>query len=112
VHWVAFPAEHWPHAPDGWQAGAVADIVHSPSPPHARHVRNDGSHTGVVPEQSPFARHPTHSFVEVLQKGVVPEHWLDNKHCTHVAVVVSQTGVAPEHRPMFVAEHALHAPLD
>jgi hypothetical protein len=111
VHFVAFPAEHCPHEPPGWQAGDAADIVHSLSPPQARHVRNEGSQTGVEPPQSASARHPTHSFVLVLQTGAAAEHWLDRRHWTHDAIDVSQTGVEPLHSPMFVAEHARHAPL-
>jgi hypothetical protein len=110
VHWVVFPDEHWPQEPPGWQAGADAETVHSLSEPHARHVRNAWSHTGVAPPQSVFARQPTHTFVEVLQTGVAPEQLLLERHCTHDAVGVSQMGVAPPHRPMFVAEQALHAP--
>jgi hypothetical protein len=108
VHSTALPAEHWPHAPPGWQAGV--DPPHSPSPPHARHVRNDGSQMGVEPPQSALARQPTHDLVEVLHTGVGPEHCVLFKHCTQLAVDVSQTGVAPPHRPMLVAEQALHAP--
>jgi hypothetical protein len=52
-----FPAEHWPHAPDDWQAGV--DPPHSLSPVHARQVWNATSHTGVAPEQSALARHGT-----------------------------------------------------
>ena len=34
VHAVAFPAEHWPHAPPGWHAGVAPP--HSPSPAQPR----------------------------------------------------------------------------
>jgi hypothetical protein len=54
---VALLAEHWPHAPPGWQAGATPP--HSPSPAQARQAWNAGSHTGAAPEQSASARHPT-----------------------------------------------------
>jgi len=36
VHSELFVAEHWPHAPDGWQAGVAPP--HSPSPAQARHT--------------------------------------------------------------------------
>jgi hypothetical protein len=51
-------AEHWPQAPLGWQAGAAAP--QSESPAHARQEWKAGSHTGVAPPQSAFARHGTH----------------------------------------------------
>ena len=56
-------AEHWPHAPPGWQAGVAPP--HSLSPAHARHV-----------------------CVAVLQTGVVPLHWALVRHGTQVAVGV------------------------
>jgi hypothetical protein len=57
VHAVEFVAEHWPHAPLGWQAGVAP--LHSESPEHPRHAWNAGSHTGVEPPQSASARHGT-----------------------------------------------------
>jgi hypothetical protein len=51
-------------------------VIHTPGPPHsesdahARQVFADVLHTGVVPEQSVFARHPTQEFVAVLHAGV------------------------------------------
>jgi hypothetical protein len=111
VHCDEFVAEHCLQAPEAWQAGADADITHSLSPPQARHARNDGSHTGVVPPQSALARQPTQTLVVVLQTGVAPEQLELDRHWTHVAFEVSQMGVVPLHSPMFVAEHALHAPL-
>ena len=57
VQSVALVAEHWPQAPEGWQAGA--DAVHSESPAQARHVWNAGSHTGAEPPQSASARQGT-----------------------------------------------------
>jgi hypothetical protein len=60
---VAFVAEHWPHEPDGWQAGVVPP--HSLSPAQARQV-----------------------WVVVLQTGVAPPHWAFEVQGTHVPVVV------------------------
>ena len=71
MHFVAFPAEHCPHAPLGWQAGVVPP--HSVSPLQARQVRKAGSQTGVVPPQSALATQPTQLFVALLQTGVAPE---------------------------------------
>lgn len=110
AHWVAFPAEHCPQAPDVWQAGVLPP--HSLSPLHARQVRKDGSQMGVVPPQSALARHPTQVFVDVLQTGVAPEQFVLDRHCTQLAVLVSQIGVEPPHRPMLVAEQAPQAPDD
>jgi len=78
VHWVAFPAEHCPHAPLGWQAGVLP--LHSLSPLHARHVSNAGSQMGVDPPQSALARQPTHTLVVVLHTGVAPPHWVLFRH--------------------------------
>jgi hypothetical protein len=57
VHSVLLLAEHWPQAPEPWQAGVAPP--HSPSPVHARQVWKARSHTGVVPEQSALARQRT-----------------------------------------------------
>ena len=57
------PAEHWPHAPPGWQAGV--DPLHSLSPLQARQVWNAGSQTGVAPPQSASARQGTQVPVDV-----------------------------------------------
>ena len=56
---MALVAEHWPHAPDGSQAGVVP--WQSPSPPHARQA-----------------------CVAVLQTGTVPPHWASLRQATHV----------------------------
>jgi len=53
VHFVVLVAEHWPQAPDDWQAGVAPP--HSLSPPQARQLCEPPSQTGVVPEQSAFA---------------------------------------------------------
>ena len=50
-------AEHWPHAPDGWQAGVAPP--HSPSPAQPRQVCVAVLHTGVVPPHWAFVRHGT-----------------------------------------------------
>jgi len=80
------PAEHWPHAPDGWQAGVAPP--HSPSPAHGRQL-----------------------WVARLHTGVVPPHWAFDVHGTHVAEAASQTGVAPMQRVALLAEQTPHAPL-
>jgi hypothetical protein len=82
VQRVVLVAEQTPQAPDGWQAG-VAPPPQSASPPQARQVWLDVSQTGVLPEQSAFARHETHVPADVRQSGVAPvqrselfaEHW-------------------------------------
>ena len=78
-------SEHWPHAPDGWQAGAAAP--HSPSFVQARHVWVVPSQNGLPPAQSAEATHPTHVPVVVWQTEADPVHWL-----------------------LFVDEHSAHAP--
>jgi hypothetical protein len=57
-HFVAFVAEHWPHAPFGWQAGVAPP--QSASLAQAWQVCRMGSQTGVAPEQSLLTRHVTH----------------------------------------------------
>jgi len=56
-------AEHWPHAPDGSQAGVA--------PPH-----------------SPSAAQARQAWVPVLQIGVVPAHCAFATHGTQVPLVV------------------------
>ena len=84
---VALVAEHWPQAPEGWQAGEAPP--HSPSPAQPRQV-----------------------CVAVLQIGAVPPHWAFDTHGTQRALPVSQTGVAAAQAVAFVAEHWPHAPED
>jgi hypothetical protein len=57
VHWTLLFAEHWPQAPEAWQAGAAPP--HSASPEHARQLWKAKSQTGAVPEQSASARQRT-----------------------------------------------------
>ena len=45
-------AEHWPHAPEGWQAGVAPP--HSESPAQARQVWVAVLQTGVAPPQFAF----------------------------------------------------------
>jgi hypothetical protein len=79
-------AEHWPHAPDGWQAGD--DVGHWLSLAQA-----------------------WQACVVVLQMGVVPPQFAFDVQGTQVALAVSQAGVAPLHLVAFVAEHCPQAPL-
>ena len=52
-HCVLLLAEHWPQAPEPWQAGVAPP--HSLSPEQARQVWRAKSHTGVDPLQSASA---------------------------------------------------------
>ena len=89
-------AEHWPHAPEGWHAGAPAP--QSPSAAHARHVNAVASQVGVVPLHSAAVRQPAQTPALVRQYGVapvhsvalVPEHWPHAPEGWHA-------GVAPPH---------------
>jgi hypothetical protein len=87
VQRLALPREHWPHAPDGWQAGV--EPPHSLSPVQERQV-----------------------CVAKLHTGVMPPHWAFEVQGTQVAVATSQAGVAPLHLLAFVAEQIPHAPDD
>ena len=86
VQALALLAEHWPHAPDGSQAGV--DPLHSPSPAQARHA-----------------------WVAVLQTGVAPPHWLSVVQPTQVPDGTSQAGVAPPQAVTLLAEHWPQAPV-
>jgi len=77
---AALVAEHWPHDPEGWQAGA--DPPHSLSPAQARQV-----------------------CVAVLQTGLDPPHSPSVRHATQMPAAAWQTGVAPVHAAALVAEH-------
>jgi hypothetical protein len=52
-HFDVLVAEHWPQAPDAWQAGV--DPPHSLSPPQPRQLCEPPSQIGVVPLQSALA---------------------------------------------------------
>ena len=82
-HAALFVAEHAPHEPVGWQAGALAP--HSASTGHVRHVCVVPSHTGVPPAQSAAATQPTHVPVDVWQTARAPTHWalLVDEHSAH-----------------------------
>jgi hypothetical protein len=56
-HCVVLLGEHWPQAPDDWQAGVAPP--HSPSPPQPRQLCVAPSQTGVVPPQSALATQRT-----------------------------------------------------
>jgi hypothetical protein len=47
VHAVLFVAEHWPHAPDGWQTAVTPP--QSPSPAQVRQLCAVASQTGLLP---------------------------------------------------------------
>jgi len=82
---VVLPSEHWPQAPEGWQAGVAPP--QSTSPPQARQA-----------------------CVAVLHTGLVPPHWAFDTQATQLPPLVSQTGVAPLHWFALVAEHWPQAP--
>ena len=82
---MVLPSEHWPQAPEGWQAGVAP--LQSLSPAQARQV-----------------------WVVVLQTGVLPPHWAFETQATQLPPLVSQTGVAPLHWFALVAEHWPQAP--
>jgi hypothetical protein len=98
VQSAALAAEHWPHAPLGWQAGVAPP--HSPSPEQPRQAWNVASHLGAGDGQSPSARHETQVPADVRQSGFAPEHWpvLPAEHWPH-APLGWQAGVAPPHSP-------------
>jgi len=92
------PAEHWPHAPEGWQAGAPTG--HSASLVHARQVCVAPLHTGVVPPHCAFDVHGTHTPGPRSQAGVAAPHFVRfvAEHWPH-APDGWQAGVAPPHSP-------------
>lgn len=100
VHSVVFVDEHWPHVPDGWQAGV--EPPHSLSLLQPRQVWKVASHLGEAAGQSASARHVTHVALGAWQSGFVPvhcvvlvaEHW---PHAPDEAPDVWQAGVAPLH---------------
>jgi hypothetical protein len=86
VQAVVLPAEHWPHQPPGWHAGADA-------------------------EQSASEAHARQTCVAVLHTGVAPPHCAFEVQGTQVPEGTSQAAVAPVHRLAFVTEHWPQAPL-
>ena len=82
---VAFEIEHWPQAPEGWQAGVAPP--HSASSAQARQV-----------------------WVVVLQTGATPPHWAFDVHGTQVPVEIRQAGVPPVQSLALVAEQTPQAP--
>jgi hypothetical protein len=86
VHWAVLPAEHWPQAPVGWQAGVAPP--HSPSPAQARQTWAATLHTGVTPPHSASALQLTQVPVATLQAGIEPLHF--------VLLVAEQTPQAPD----------------
>jgi len=54
---VALVAEHWPQAPEGWQAGVAPP--HSPSPAQPRQVCVPRLQIGVGPPHCAFDRQGT-----------------------------------------------------
>jgi hypothetical protein len=80
-----FVAEHWPQAPELWQAGV--EPPHSPSAAQARQVCVATLHTGLVPPHSAL----------VMQ-------------LTQVPLATSQAGMLPVQRILLVAEQMPQAP--
>jgi hypothetical protein len=80
VHAAALVLEHWPQAPEVWQAGVAPP--HSLSPAQARQA-----------------------WVVVLQTGVVPLHCGLLVQPTQVPAATSQAGVAPLQALTLVLEH-------
>lgn len=85
VHWDLFEVEHWPQAPEVWQAGVAPP--QSVSPAQARQV-----------------------CVAVLQTGLVPPHSALLMQLTQVPLGTSQAGVVPVHLLVLVAEQMPQAP--
>jgi hypothetical protein len=82
-----FVEEHWPQAPDGWQAG-------------------------VAPPQSRSLAHGTQVCVTRSQTGSVPAHWAAEVQATHWPTVASQAArPVPAHLVRFVTEHWPHEPF-
>ena len=83
---ILLVAEHWPQAPEPWQAGVAPP--QSPSPPQARQM-----------------------WVAVLQTGLVPPHSALLMQLTQVPLGTSQAGVVPVHLVVLVAEQMPQAPV-
>src|SRR5438270_378233 len=73
VQAVVLPAEHWPQAPEGWQAG-------------------------VAPPQSASPAQARQTCAVTLHTGVVPPHWASDVQATQVPGPTSHAGVAPPQR--------------
>ena len=84
-HCAVLLAEHWPQAPELWQAGV--EPPHSPSPAQARQV-----------------------CVATLQTGLVPPHSALVMQLTQVPLGTSQAGMLPVQRILLVAEQIPQAP--
>jgi len=84
-HWVVLVAEHWPQAPEAWQAGV--EPPQSLSPAQARQV-----------------------WLAVLQTGRLPPHSALVVQLTHVPLATLQAGEVPAQRVLLVAEQTPHAP--
>jgi hypothetical protein len=120
VHRALFPAEHCPHAPEGWQAGVAPP--QSASAAHARQACAGTLHTGVTPAQSALDTQATQVPVPTSHDGVAPPHlarllaeqtpqapegWQAGvapppqspsaAHARQTREVASQVGVAPPH---------------
>ena len=74
VHCDLFEAEHWPQAPELWQAGVAPP--QSVSPAQARQVCVVVLHTGLVPPHSALLIQLTQVPLGTSQVGVVPVHLL------------------------------------
>lgn len=98
VHAAALVLEHWPQAPNVWQAGVAP--LHSLSPLHARHACAVVLHTGVEPPHCPLAMQVTQVPDPTAQTGVAPPQALALvlEHWPH-APDVWQAGVAPPQSP-------------
>ena len=95
-HWVVLVAEHWPQAPEAWQAGVAPP--QSLSAAQARQVWVAVLQTGVPPVQAltlPSEHWP--QAPEVWQAGVAPPHSPSPAQARQVWVAVLQTGVMPPH---------------
>jgi hypothetical protein len=94
-HRPRFVAEHAPHAPLDWQAGAVPG--HWASDAQGPHVCVDAEQTGVVPEQFEPVRQATQmrGDADVRQYGVAPPQSEFETHFSAKTSVVCMPVVAP-----------------
>jgi hypothetical protein len=98
VHALALVLEHWPHAPEVWQAGVPPP--HSLSPLQARQTCAVVLHTGAEPLHCALAMQPTQVPDPTAQTGVAPPQTfaLVLEHWPH-APEVWQAGVEPPQSP-------------